>query len=235
MAINFDKRFFNLNFARYDKKAKTLRLEFAGFDNFEPEIPTLEKTVTAQIIDHIGQKIAIEYDYIHTEFTNGGVEVLGGGMSALEQLRRHAETVAASISTKKVDKALAVRNVEYHLGRPIKIRPIKIQYLKISPEEQVTAGTMHFLTRREYIKKTSDAVASPPLQNGETGVAKPYWTFVLNDGESTVNCVFFPTVNTLSKFEMLKDKTAICVIGVHASRNDRTNFRVTGIAFCDMV
>jgi len=126
------------------------------------------------------------------------------------------------------DKVRKVSNVEYLLGKPIKERPIKIEFLAVSPDEQVIAGQIGFLTGREYTKK-------------DTGEKKPYWTFILDDGERKQNCVFFPNTKTLPKFDMLVqaaklgNEISVCAIGVNDERNGRVNFSVKGISFCDLV
>ena len=135
---------------------------------------------------------------------------------SLENLTKHMES---SDEDGRVDKSLRVSGIEYYLGKPIKERPVKIEFLKVSAEEQVTGGTIKFLTRREYTK------------NGEQ---KPYYTFVLDDGFSKVSCVFFLTEKTKAKFEKLVDGTVICAIGVHSERNGRVGLRVNGISFCEL-
>ena len=130
------------------------------------------------------------------------------------------------IKASGVDKVCKVKDVEYLLGKPIKERPIKIEFLKTNPDEQVIAGTISFLTKREYTKKATE---DKPEEK------KPYWTFVIDDGVKKQSCVFFPTTNTLSKFEKLVNGTTICAIGVNDERNGRVNFSVKGISFCEMV
>lgn len=145
--------------------------------------------------------------------------------SALEKLEQYMENKLPNGNLIKVDKTLRVKNIEYWLGKPIKQRPIKIEHLKISQEDQITGGTMEFLTKREYQKHDKE--------KGETE-ARTFWTFLLNDGSRKLNCVFFPSAKTHDKFEKLVNGTAICVIGVHSERNGRVGFRVQGISFCEM-
>ena len=119
----------------------------------------------------------------------------------------------------RVDKVCKVKNVEYYLGKVIKERPIKIEHLRITPDEQVIAGTMSFLTRREYTRDEEK---------------RPYYTFVLDDGNKKQNCVFFPNTKTLAPFEKLVDGTTICVVGVNDERKGRVNFSVKGVSFCEL-
>jgi len=213
--LGFDKRFFSLSECVYHKKSGTLCLNFSCKDNFTPEIPNLEKAVATQIKNHLGQSIPLDFNYeisTNQAAPRSSDEVI----SAIESLRAHAEALPAP---KKVDKTLHVKNVEYLLGKPINLRPIKIEHLRISPEEQVTAGTIHFLTKREYKREDQ---------------TKSYWTLVLNDGDSTLQCVFFPSEKSRPKFEILKNNTSVCVVGVHDRKNDRLNFRITGVSFCEI-
>jgi len=218
--ITVDKRFFELEGAVYNRKSGGLVINFACWDNFTPEIPRLEKHITMQVRDNVGFEIPIEFNYNTPPASQAPLLNKRGILGpALDELRKHAETVSQNGPKAGVDKVLPISNMEYLCGMPIKIRPIRIKYLRVSPEEQVTAGTMHFLTKREYTKND---------------ITKSYWTFALNDGESALQCVFFPSQKSGPKFEILKNNTTICVQGVHDKRNDRTSFRVTGVSFCDL-
>lgn len=125
----------------------------------------------------------------------------------------------------KVDKTLKVKNIEYCLGKPIKERPIRAEFLKVCADEQVIGGTIAFLTKREFKRTDKD---------GNVEV-KSYYTFVLDDGKDRTQCVFFPTTNTLSKFEKLVNGTVVCAVGVNSERNGRVSFRVQGLSFCELV
>jgi len=133
----------------------------------------------------------------------------------------------------RVDKSMKVKNIEYFLGRPIRMRPIKIEFLKVSVDDQVIAGKMLFITKREYTKKTGDDV-----KGGEEGEVKEekkaFFTFVIDDGKNRVNCVYFPTQKSLSQFEKLTNDTVVAAIGAHQERNGRLGFRVGGISFCEL-
>ena len=133
------------------------------------------------------------------------------------------------LNAKKVNKALAIKNMEYYLGKPIKERPVKIEFLKTCADEQVTAGTISFLTKRDFKKKVTDD------EGNVTEEQRFFWTFVIDDGSRKHNCVFFPNTNTFAKFEKLTDGTTICVIGVNNERNGRVSFNVRGVSFCEMV
>ena len=122
----------------------------------------------------------------------------------------------------KVDKALKIRAAEYLLGKPIKERPVKIEFLRITAEEQVIAGTIANLTHREYTKK-------------DTNEKKPYFTFLLDDGRNRASCIYFPNQKTLAKFETLQNGNTVLVIGENSERNGRTGFRVAGISTCELV
>jgi hypothetical protein len=118
----------------------------------------------------------------------------------------------------RVDKVYRIKDLSYLFGRPIKERPIKIEFLYPSPDEQVIAGEIEKLTKREYTRKT--------------GEKKPYFTFTLNDGDDSAPCVFFPNKSNLAHFEKLSDGDFVAVIGVFADRNGRRSFNVSGAASC---
>ena len=225
--IAYDKRFFDLQSAVLTKKSNALVIKFGCRDNYSPEIPTLEKTVTKQVLDTLGvSTFGVEFEYSENETVqNTSIKT-----DALLNLQKFAmENPAVIAQGSGVDKALGAKNIEYLLGKPVTIRPIKIKYLKVMMEEQITGGTIFFLTKKEYKKKVT-----PTDENQSGEEIRPYWTFVLNDGSDTVQCVFFPSEKSRPKFEMLKDRTEVAVIGVHDKRGDRLSFRVTGVSFCSL-
>jgi len=222
--LTFDQRYFKLARADYSKSKTTLRLHFVVQGTYTPQIPKHEKVVTKQILDYVApHTVAVEFEYEAGNFASSPgntaqpVEV----SDALAQLNQYANNLPA---TQKVNKALPVHDVTYWLGLPIKSRPVQMKYLRVSPELQVTAGTIHFMKKREY-KRVVDGAE----------VTKQYFTFMLDDGTTRLQCVHFPSDKTKAKFETLVDKTAVVVIGVH-DKNNRgdLNFRVSGVALCDL-
>lgn len=125
----------------------------------------------------------------------------------------------------KVDKTMKVKNIEYYLGKPIKERPIKVEFLKTNGDEQVIAGTISFLARREYKRTDKDGAEE----------MRSYYTWTLDDGKDRAQCVFFPTSNTRAKFEKLVNGTVVCAIGTNSERNGRVSFRALGISFCELI
>ena len=121
----------------------------------------------------------------------------------------------------KIDKSLKIYEREYLLGKPIKERPIKIEFLRLIADEQIIAGTIGSLTQREYTPKNNEE-------------KKPYYTFTLDDGRSRVSCIFFPTIKSAPKFKMLSNASTICAIGIYSDRGRGPGFRVTGISFCEL-
>jgi len=223
--------FFKLHECRYNKKDNTVKLVYFVSDNYEPEIPKHEKSTTKWLLEELQEKVRVEFEYrthpvTATQCHPSTLE--GNKNGSLDALLKHKERVengyTEAVST---DKAMKVKNIEYLLGRPIKVRPIQIKYLRNTEEEQVIAGTMHFLTKREYKKKD-------PLQDGAE-ITKTYWTFVIDDGRDRVQCVFFPTDKTRSKFEILVDRTMICASGVRTTRDKYVSFRISGISYCEIV
>jgi len=147
---------------------------------------------------------------------------------SLADIERMVAENLRDMETKRVNKALPIKNMEYYLGKPIKERPVKLEFLRTSPDEQVTAGIIHFLTQREFTKKTNNESGE------EVEEKKVYWTFTLDDGYRKHNCVFFPNTKTLAPFEKLTNGTTVCVIGVNDERNGRTNMSVKGVSLCEL-
>ena len=154
-----------------------------------------------------------------------------GDDATIEDIEAYVRENMKSVEVNRADKVRKISGMEYLLGKPIKERPVKIEYLRTSPDEQVIAGTINFLTRREYTKKSTNN-NEQATNNDEK---KPYWTFVLNDGAKKQNCIFFPNVKTLAKFEKLVNDTAVCLIGINDERNGRVSFNVKGVSFCELV
>jgi len=151
------------------------------------------------------------------------------GELTLDDIEKYAESKLAASAVVRVDKSLKIGEREYLLGMPIKERPIKIEYLKTGPQEQIIAGTISFLTKREYTKRDSNE-------------KRPYWTFVLDDGSKKQFCVYFPAGRTpealgknIERMQKLADGKTICVIGINEERNARVNFNVKGISTCALL
>lgn len=157
----------------------------------------------------------------------------------LEDIERFAEKKLSANKEDKVSKVCKISECEYLLGAPIKERPIKIEFLKIAPHEQVIAGTISFFTKREFVKKKTVT-----NENGDEVITEkptPYWTFVLDDGNRKQSCVYFVSGRTddvlqknIKKIETLDNGRTICVIGVNEERNGRVNFNVRGISTCKL-
>lgn len=221
--LNFDQRFFRFDHCLYKKSANVIVLFFLCRDNYENEIPRLEKSVTKQVLDELDEDIKVEFEYQPDDFVSVPQKIDS------ESLKKQLEELKASDSVQKfpsvkTDKTLKMTEPEYFLGRPVNMRPIKIKFLKVSKDDQVTGGTIFSLKKREY--KRADK------ESGEE-VVKPYWTFTLDDGESQIQCVFFPSQKTYQKFEKLQDRTVICAIGTCENFRDQKNFRVSGISLCE--
>ena len=116
----------------------------------------------------------------------------------------------------RVDKVYRVKNPVYLFGRPIKERPIKIEFLTVSPDDQIIAGELSKLTKKEYTAKS--------------GEKKTYFTFVLNDGDNSANCVFFPNKSNIVHFNKLADGDFIIAMGIYGSRNGWKSLNISGVA-----
>jgi len=227
--FKYNQRFFKFEECRYGKSQKKALLCFVAFDNFEPEIPRHEKEVTEQLIDLLdGDKIEIEFEYIMSAIDQSKRVTKKIDMTALESLASFSDNLTANVNVvERTDKTLPVKDVEYFLGTPIKMRPLKIKHLRISKDFQVTAGTINFLKKREYQR---DAGPDKPDEK----ITKEYWTFMLGDGETQLQCVFFPSEKTRAKFEKLTDRSVVAIVGVHDKRGDRVSFRVMGVSLCEL-
>ena len=195
---------------------------------------SIEYIQTNKTFKQFAEKLHDE-NFCKFEFFFTAKHAPAGNVAALDKLKDYmSQDMASRNESSAVSKVLPVKKVEYWLGAPIKHRPIKIEFLRVSAEPQITAGEIRFLTKREYVKKpvqSSAATAESPPAPEER---KTYWSFVLDDGKDRVNCVFFPSDKTFAKFEKLVNGTTIAVTGFYSQRNGRTSLRVNGVSFCEM-
>lgn len=84
------------------------------------------------------------------------------------------------------------------------------------------AGAINYITKRSYISKRKSGNSDE----------KEYYGFTLIDDYGKVQCVYFPTKETLEKFESIEDKQQIAVVGDAEEFNGRLNFKVKGISSC---
>jgi hypothetical protein len=120
--------------------------------------------------------------------------------------------------TARPNKVYNITNKEYLLGQPIKERPIKLAFIKITANEQVVAGEISKMTKREYTRS-----------NGEK---RGYWTLALTSDDQTINAVFFPNKKNTALFEKLKDGDFVVVIGIYSEKNGRQSLNISGISYC---
>ena len=139
----------------------------------------------------------------------------------IEQFEKFLTESASS--EERVNKTKKIGKVEYYLGKVIVGRPIHIKYLRLNVEDQVIAGRIMFLTKRDFLRKGKDG----------TDEKREYYTFVLDDGSDRVNCVFFPTQKTGPSFDKLVNDTYVALIGTQTERNGRESFRVSGVSFAE--
>jgi len=137
-------------------------------------------------------------------------------------IERLEEYLNSTTQTPRVDKAMKLGGkLEYFMGRPIKQKPIFTQYLKPSADDQVIAGTILYMTKREYKNKE--------------GKEAQYFSFVLDDGRDRTRCVYFPRGGTFAKFESLVNGTMVALVGEYSEKNGRASFRVTGVSLVDNI
>ncbi|MBR2468201.1 MAG: ribonuclease H-like domain-containing protein [Clostridia bacterium] len=115
-------------------------------------------------------------------------------------------------------------NLEDYLGAKTENIALASTSLTPSHENITVAGTISFITKKTFISKRKSS-------NGEE---KEYFNFVLNDNYGKVNCVYFPPKDSKEKFEELTDGMVIAVVGDAEEFNGRMNFKVKGIAKCEL-
>jgi len=128
----------------------------------------------------------------------------------------------------RIDKSRKVKNIEYYLGKPIRERPIKIEHLRAAWVQQVIAGKIRSLARKEFVRKART--------DDEQDEVRTFFVFALDDGATKADCVFFPNQKTLPMFEKLTDNTTIAIIGVYSeNKRGMLSFKVDGVSWCELV
>lgn len=115
-------------------------------------------------------------------------------------------------------------NVDDYIGSKVEPFALASSSLNAKNENVTVAGEINFLTKKSFISKRKNS----------TGEEKEYYNFVLNDNYGKIHCVYFPTQETKEKFEQLTDKMVIAVVGSTEEFNGRINFKVKGIAKCEL-
>lgn len=115
-------------------------------------------------------------------------------------------------------------NVEDYLGTKVENIALASTSLTASNENVTVAGAINFLTKKTYVSKRKST-------NGEE---KEYFNFVLNDNYGKTHCVYFPPKDSKEKFEELTEKMVIAVVGDVEEFNGKLNFKVKGIAKCEL-
>jgi hypothetical protein len=122
-----------------------------------------------------------------------------------------------NLESSRIDKTVRVENVQYLLGVPVKYKPVKPEFINVSPDTQITAGEISKLQKKEYTSKKGDR--------------KTFMTFNI-DG---LRCVAFPTKKNLRLFDQLRDGHVIVAAGVYSAKNDFSpSFMITGISTCNL-
>ncbi len=115
-------------------------------------------------------------------------------------------------------------NIEDYVGAKVENIALASSSLSASNENITVAGSLSFITKKTFISKRKNS----------KGEEKEYYNFVLNDNYGKIHCVYFPTQETKDKFEELTDKMVVAVVGDVEEFNGRFNFKVKGIAKCEL-
>lgn len=89
------------------------------------------------------------------------------------------------------------------------------------------AGNLKFLTEKSFESKRKDKEGN--------AVTKTYYSFTLFDKTGRMNCVYFPHKADLIKIQSLQENSNIIVRGDVEDFNGRISFKVSSIAYCEMV
>lgn len=170
----------------------------------------------------------LERNYFQNFVCN--LKVVNGKENLETQLNQYAkqfeEKVISEFSVPKIE-FYEIENLKPFVGN--KIETLKVPQLKFitSAEGGLTvAGTVEFLIKKSFTSKRKN-------QNGEFE-QREFYNFTLNDGYGKLQCVYFPTKETLAKFEELKNGDKVVAFGDVEEYNQRLSLKVKGVSYCDI-
>ncbi len=103
---------------------------------------------------------------------------------------------------------------------------ICIEEINPAVEKVAVFGKIENLEKKEFVKKQErDGIAEE--------ITKEYFSFDLNDSISSARCVYFPSKDSFSKFEALKEGDSICCYADVSQGKKELSLRVKQIATCE--
>lgn len=145
-----------------------------------------------------------------------------------ERQKRIEEISTATAYVTNMNRRFKVKNVKKLVGDEIQIDP---EHIVVKESlNRVFAGKVKFFKMKSFVSKRKTT-----NENGEkVALEKQYFSFVLQDGSSQIQCVYFPTKANLHKMNLISDGSTIIVRGDVESYNDRFSLKIKDLSLCDI-
>lgn len=170
----------------------------------------------------------LERNYFQNFVTE--LKVVSNKENLEQELNEHAKAFENDIISQfsgPTIEYLEVSNIKPFVGTKIEQTKVpELKYVNNAETGITVAGEVQFITKRTFTSKRKN-------QNGEFE-QREFYNFSLSYGTSKLQCVYFPTKETLTKFEELKNGDKVVVFGDLEEYNQRLSLKVKGISYCDI-
>lgn len=123
-------------------------------------------------------------------------------------------------------KYISIGNIVPFIGE-VNGNPIQISNIKEALSDIEIAGKIKFINERSFVSKRKDKEGN--------AINRVYYGFSMQDSTGRMNCVYFPNKADLIKFQAMTEDTTIVIHGDVEEFNDRINFKVKSIAYCEIL
>ena len=145
-----------------------------------------------------------------------------------ERQRRIEEISYATAYANNQNRRFGIGDVKHMFGDEIDVMPEHI--VDGEAENRVFAGKIRYLTMRSFSKVK---------KNKKTGedetIEKQYFTFMLQDGNKSINATYFPTKATLHKMTLLSDGMTVVIKGDVKLFREKFSITVKALSLCTVL
>lgn len=207
------------------------------FVEVEGEIATISIVTNRHISDYMAQKnVKTELiSYLNTNYCGNFIinikeDIPDENNDELlrERQKRIEEISYATAYANNQNRRFAIGDVKHMFGDEIDVMPEHI--VDGEAENRVFAGKIRYLTMRSFSK-----VKTNKKTGEEESVEKQYFTFMLQDGNKSINATYFPTKATLHKMTLLSDGMTVVIKGDVKLFREKFNITVKALSLCTVL
>lgn len=144
-----------------------------------------------------------------------------------ERQKRIEEISYATAFASNQNRRYEVYNIRPLFGDEIDVLPEHI--VEGEADDRVFAGRIKYLTQRTYKKMKLNKKTEQ-----EEEIEKPYFTFVLQDGQKSMNASYFPTKANYHKMNLLEDGMTVLIKGNVKLFREKFSLSVKAISLCEI-